>query len=142
MITSSSKVGQYSKNEIVQQLLTDSATQITVVMVRAIIASVDGERKFKSLRRDLPFDILKKRISESDGKTQMVYKKLFQMTLEHIEKNAPELKSIFDIIDKDLDPDHPASYFLRAFVLSGTELAVERIKEECPDTLKNPEIWQ
>lgn len=128
--------------ESVQKIVAEATSQITQQMVRALMDGIKTNMNFKQLAEKHINVQLTDLLSNSDKKTQMVYKKLFAATLEHIQRNSPPLMMTFEQIIKQMEDTEGDKKFLGSFVFQAVAPMIKKLQEEQPEALERAEIWQ
>ena len=127
--------------EAVQEVIAQSVKQITAEMGKALMSGLQEKLNFKGLAEKHISITHKEELSASDGKTQMIYKKLFIATNEHIQKNSPPLVMTFAMMNDQAGNTESAGMFLGTFVLPAVKPLIEKLKIEQPEALDHKEIW-
>lgn len=127
--------------EPVQVIIAQTVKEITLEMVKALMSGLQEKLDFKGLAEKYISVKHKEEISESDEKIQMVYEKIFQASLEHIQKNSPPLVMTFAAINQQTGNPESAGMFLGTFVLNAVKSMVEKLKLEQPEVIEDKGIW-
>lgn len=128
--------------ESVQKIVAETTSKVTQEMVQALIVAHQTKMNFKELAEKHINVQLADQLSKSDAKSQMVYKKLFDATLEHIQRNSQPLKTTFEQIIKQTGDAEGDKKFLGSFVFPAVAPMINKLQTEQPEVLERPEIWQ
>lgn len=124
-----------------QTIIASSANELTITMLKILMQEIPLGTNFKTLAEKYTLNKLEEIVKESDVKTQMVYKKLFLTTHEHIKNFSPILQAtLAEISTQTANVDAPGE-FLGTFVWEKIPLVMNHLKVLAPESLENPEIW-
>lgn len=127
--------------EAVQTIVLQTANQIAMEMVRALMSGLQEKLNFKGLAEKHTVVTLEQDLAATDAKTQMVYQKLFTVTNEHIRQHSQPLVTTFAMMNQQTNNDQSAGMFLGSFVLPATKAMIEKLQSEQPESLECSEIW-
>lgn len=125
----------------VQEIVTQTVIQISTEMVKALMVGLQEKLDFKGLAEKHISITHQEELSASDTKTQMIYRKLFMATQEHIKTHSQPLTMTFAMMNQQTSNNETAGMFLGAFVLPAVHSVIERLKIEQPEALDTQEIW-
>ena len=126
--------------EAVKEMVAQAVKQITMEMIKALMAGLRENLDFKGLAARHISSTHNEELSSSDEKVRMVYQKLFLATQEHIQKHSPSLVTTFAMINQQTG--NSSDKFLCAFVLPAARSMTEKLKKAEQSQALTKEIWE
>ena len=136
-----SKGAQTVSISAVQDVVAEGVKDATDKIGKALMKGLQEKLNFKGLAEKHISATYVKDLSSCDEKTQMVYRKLFAATSEHIQTKSQLLVMSFQMMNQQTGNAKAHELFLQSFVLPAAKSVVQRLEAEHPKALENKEIW-